>query len=77
VTCTPHAISVGLGLPDRGKVTFMWCVSEERAREILATLTGLLGDPEHEFISNAEHIDTAARELFNRPGGVLQVDRDG
>ena len=51
----------------------MWCLSEERARGLIGELTRLLGEPDHEFISSAGHIDTAARELFRQPGGVVQI----
>jgi hypothetical protein len=72
--CSPHSAGVSIGTADRGKVTSMWCLSEERARDLIAQLTERIGKPDHEFISSAEHIDTAARELFQRPGGVVQID---
>lgn len=71
---SPHCVGVSIGTPDHGKVTSMWCLSDERARDLIGELTRLLGEPCHEFISNAGHIDTVARELFQRPGGVVQID---
>jgi hypothetical protein len=70
MSASPHAVAVNLGTPDRGKITFQWMVSEEQARDFIAELAERLGDPDTEFMSSAEAIDIATREVFAH--GVIQ-----
>jgi hypothetical protein len=70
MSASPHAIAVNLGLPDRGKITVQWMISEERARDFITELAERLGEPDAEFISSAETIDFVTREMLER--GVIQ-----